>query len=413
MSYAYEFDDTSVGDVRFARENYATVHEALRMLRDELAGWNKRALDHGTATEPYKAEVDHLDMMIGWGADKLAEGLPHIVVNGISVGSRRYQKAALLLMVHKREHERTARAREGWPSGTLQALDAGIDGIRRLADAIQQEPSEVLSEILPQDNNAPSVGALPEWDIFVSHASEDKEDFARPLAEGLQARGLKVWFDEFTLTIGDSLRRSIDRGLSHSRFGVVVISHAFLRKDWPQKELDGLVAREVGGVKVILPVWHGITAEQLRACSPMLADKVATNSAHGLDHVIVEIARALSRDQQAPTAQVACRPLPATDVRVTLKGAGRSTNFVIENLGPGIVRNVGCELDTAALKESPIIESEWQEKLPVEVLRPGARVEMIAALADGTGTTFRMRWWWREDDGRVEERNEKVSLQSW
>jgi hypothetical protein len=100
-------------------------------------------------------------------------------------------------------------------------------------------------------------------------------------------------------------------------------------------------------------------------------------------------------------------------VRVTLKGAGRSTNFVIENLGPGIVRNVGCELDTAALKESPIIESEWQEKLPVEVLRPGARVEMIAALTYGTGTTFRVRWWWREDDGRVEERYEKVSLQSW
>jgi hypothetical protein len=156
MSCAYEFDDTCVGDVRFERENYATVHEALRMLRDELAGWNKRALEHGAATEPYKAEVDHLGMMIDCGADKLSEGLPHVVVNSISVGSRQYQKAALLLMVHKRERERTERAREGWPSGALQALNAAIDRIRRLADAIQQEPSEVLWEILPQDTKAPS-----------------------------------------------------------------------------------------------------------------------------------------------------------------------------------------------------------------------------------------------------------------
>ena len=143
MSYAYEFDETCVGDVRFVRENYATVHEALRILREKLAGWNKRALQHGAATEAYKAEVDHLDMMIDWGAEEFSKGLPYIVVNGISVGSRRYQKAALLLMVHKREHERTEMAREGWPSGTLQALDAAIDRIRRLADAIQQEPSEV------------------------------------------------------------------------------------------------------------------------------------------------------------------------------------------------------------------------------------------------------------------------------
>ena len=92
---------------------------------------------------------------------------------------------------------------------------------------------------------------MTRWDVFVSHASEDKEALARPLAEGLRARGLKVWFDEFTFTVGDSLRRSIDRGLAHC-----IISPDFLRK----KELDGLVAREVDGVKVILPVWHGITA---------------------------------------------------------------------------------------------------------------------------------------------------------
>lgn len=79
---------------------------------------------------------------------------------------------------------------------------------------------------------------------------------------------MKVWFDEFTLTVGDSLRRSIDRGLATSRFGVVVISPDFLRKEWPQRELDGLVSREIGGVKIILPVWHNIRAELIRKYSP-------------------------------------------------------------------------------------------------------------------------------------------------
>jgi hypothetical protein len=105
---------------------------------------------------------------------------------------------------------------------------------------------------------------MPVWDVFISHASEDKDDFVRPLAQGLDNRGLNVWFDEYTLTVGDSLRRSIDRGLAGCRFGIVVISPNFLHKEWPQRELDGLVTREIGGKKVILPVWHNISAEQIR-----------------------------------------------------------------------------------------------------------------------------------------------------
>src|ERR1700682_2844646 len=114
-----------------------------------------------------------------------------------------------------------------------------------------------------------------EWDVFISHASEDKASFVGPLATCLQEHGLRVWYDDFTLTVGDSLRRSIDRGLARSRFGIVVISPDFLKKEWPQKELDGLVAREIDGAKVILPVWHNLGAEEIRAYSPTLADRLA------------------------------------------------------------------------------------------------------------------------------------------
>lgn len=143
-------------------------------------------------------------------------------------------------------------------------------------------------------NLATSHSGNPEWDMFVSHASEDKEEFARPLAQALKDRGLRVWFDEFTLRVGDSLRRSIDKGLAHSRYGVVVISPAFLNKEWPQKELDGLMAREVDGRKVILPVWHNIDAATLRRHSPMLADRLATSSSKGLEQVINELLEAVT-----------------------------------------------------------------------------------------------------------------------
>lgn len=116
-------------------------------------------------------------------------------------------------------------------------------------------------------------------DVFISHASEDKDAIARPLADRLQKLGAKVWFDEFTLDVGDSLSRSIDRGLSASSFGVVILSKAFLGKGWPDYELRGLISREVGGKKVILPIWHDITRTDVQKFSPWLADKKALSTA--------------------------------------------------------------------------------------------------------------------------------------
>lgn len=113
------------------------------------------------------------------------------------------------------------------------------------------------------------------WDVFVSHASEDKDSFVRPLALALKSLGLSVWYDEFSLRIGDSLSGSIDRGLASSEFGLVIISPHFIEKHWPDYELRGLVAREVGEDRVILPIWHGVTRDQVLDFSPPLADKVA------------------------------------------------------------------------------------------------------------------------------------------
>lgn len=153
---------------------------------------------------------------------------------------------------------------------------------------VQYPKEDPISKTSP-DSTLRSVN----WDVFICHASEDKDAFVRPLAKKLGEQGLQVWYDEFTLLIGDSLRRSIDKGLANSRYGIVILSKHFFEKEWPQKELDGLVAREIGGKKVILPVWHGITRADVERYSPILADRVSCSSDKGLEYIVVELMRAI------------------------------------------------------------------------------------------------------------------------
>ena len=128
------------------------------------------------------------------------------------------------------------------------------------------------------------------YDLFICHASEDKESFVRPLAEALRRENVEVWYDEFSLELGDSIRASIDKGLRHSRFGVVVLSKAFFAKKWPQYELDGLAEREMAGRdKVILPIWHEITHDDVMQYSPPLAGRKAASSSTGISKIVEEI----------------------------------------------------------------------------------------------------------------------------
>lgn len=136
-----------------------------------------------------------------------------------------------------------------------------------------------------------------EYDVFISHASEDKDEFVKPLVEALHTAGYKVWYDEFTLKIGDSLRRSIDDGLKNSRYGIVVFSSAFFAKNWTQYEVDGLVTREMEGHKVILPIWHMVSKNQVQNFSPSLADKKAINSSLStIDEIVAQLAEVLDEE---------------------------------------------------------------------------------------------------------------------
>lgn len=129
-----------------------------------------------------------------------------------------------------------------------------------------------------------------DFDVFVSHASEDKDDFVRPLAEAMKESGLRVWYDEYSLSWGDRLRRSIDKGLASSKYGIVVLSPKFFEKEWPQRELDGLTAMELDdGRKRILPLWHNIDAAGIKRYSPTLGDVVGIPTGIGIPTIVTRL----------------------------------------------------------------------------------------------------------------------------
>jgi hypothetical protein len=144
-----------------------------------------------------------------------------------------------------------------------------------------------------------AAGKKYEYDCFISHASEDKEAVARPLAERLREARYRVWYDEFSLRLGDSLTESINRGLATSRYGVVILSPHFVEKEWPKHELAGLTALMLNGQLKLLPVWHEVGLAEVLAFAPPLADKVGVPTSFGMDRVIEDIIRAVEPEVEA------------------------------------------------------------------------------------------------------------------
>ncbi len=160
---------------------------------------------------------------------------------------------------------------------------------------LRQQPLSSVPSLVQDKEKEPFLGNTPEnvrqFDVFISHASEDKEDIVTPLAMALRNNGLIVWYDDFELKIGDSLRRKIDKGLANSRFGIVVLSKNFIKKGWTNYELDGIISKSVSGEQIVLPIWHNITKQEVIEYSPSLADKLARNTA---SNTIEEIAKEIA-----------------------------------------------------------------------------------------------------------------------
>jgi hypothetical protein len=183
--------------------------------------------------------------------------------------------------------------------GTLWAMPQFLDNARFCVAVLDRFEAflSVQSHLLSSNATLEPIASTPTRamrDVFISHASEDKAEIARPLAEALIKRGLSVWFDEYELTLGDRLRRKIEEGLKVSRYGVTILSENFFQKRWPQEELDALCALETE-TKKILPVWHRLSAADITRYAPLMADRIAVSTDKGVDAVADAIVRAVTR----------------------------------------------------------------------------------------------------------------------
>ena len=230
--------------------------------------------------------------------------------SGLPFGEQAFgeSKAEVVEFCHQQQHSlissmgNTVRQTFGPnnPSGMFDSLSQMI--VKEMSAMMGRLVSDLeirRDETILEDRRAKkayAAGLGKRWDVFISHASEDKEEFVRPLAKALEQSSLQVWFDETTIKVGDGIRESIDHGLSQSRFGVVVLSKHFFVKKWTKEELEGLSTREISGVKVILPVWHNITREEVAERSPTLAGRFAAQSKDGLEKVVRQLREAMGKD---------------------------------------------------------------------------------------------------------------------
>ena len=173
--------------------------------------------------------------------------------------------------------------RYGEPPKDMSAVDEYLADTGRAFTALNKRLKSDSKELRASDST---------FDVFISHASEDKDIFVRPLFAELAKRQIRVWYDEAEVKIGNSLRRSIDAGLTKSRFGIVILSPHFFAKKWTQHELDGIIERDMESKQFLLPVWYKMTHEELLKISPPLADRLAIDSSK---FSIAEIAEKLAK----------------------------------------------------------------------------------------------------------------------
>jgi hypothetical protein len=210
------------------------------------------------------------------------------------------------------------------------------------------------------------------FDVFICHATEDKDAVARPLAQSLSDAGVSVWYDEFSLELGDSLRRSIERGIAESRLGVVILSPRFFEKNWPQAELDGLFAKEMTGDKTILPVWHEIDRQEILTRSPILADRVAVSTADGLGPVTERILDVVRPDRSHRTTDGLTVSASPTSLRLHTAEWSVKTPVLVTNHSDSAVYNVGLKI---------AIEGNGVEAESVQIERDTKRTALEGMLA--------------------------------
>jgi len=272
------------GDLEIFRQNFSGI------VRNESRK-RELAIDDNELTSLLQSKRKHnffekLDLLIEYVTEESSNESEFVATNPTWDCSVVYgSPSEFVNLVKKGKEMRYFESEPGHPFH----LRLDVEGLKRLQLKATQRQSR-LSDTSGEEESR-------EWDFFICHASEDKTQAARQIADALIELSHKVWLDEYELTVGDSLRQKIDEGLSKSKFGIVILSPNFFKKKWPQAELDGMASREINGRKVILPVWHRVDAELVGRHSPLLAARLATKTELGIGKVVSDIKKAFEKSE--------------------------------------------------------------------------------------------------------------------
>ncbi|MEZ5086633.1 MAG: toll/interleukin-1 receptor domain-containing protein [Tessaracoccus sp.] len=134
-------------------------------------------------------------------------------------------------------------------------------------------------------------------DVFLCHAWGDRQGTAQELHDLLEGFGVSVWFSEKDVALGTSLVREIDKGLRMSHIGIVLATPNLLKslaaEGIADKELSALLATDR-----VIPVVHGISYDELRDESPLLASRSGLSTGEDtLEQVAVKIANAVRPEE--------------------------------------------------------------------------------------------------------------------
>jgi hypothetical protein len=141
--------------------------------------------------------------------------------------------------------------------------------------------------------------------VFLSHASEDKDQYVRPFAEELAKRGVTYWLDEAEIKWGDRITQRIDEGLGKAQYVIVFLSHSFLGKNWPESELRAALNKETtGGTIVVLPLILGDPSPIIDRY-PLLRDKVYLKWAEPLSSIVEQLVAVIPPPSVPSTGQKA------------------------------------------------------------------------------------------------------------
>lgn len=251
----------------------------------EIADLEKKKADYDKKAAAYRKKAANISISKNASVNTIKTNMRHIDdYNSTALKAEKLSADLQKKIAEKRQKRNVAAERlqreeiavkkkhEHITQQMMQSYESRIEELQSIVASATTIPAVHLVEEEEQD--------IPEYDVFVSHAWEDKADFVDEFVKELQTLGIRVWYDTSQIKWGDSMRKRIDAGLRKSRFGVAVLSPNYIKdgKYWTKAELDGLFQLDSIGGKVLLPIWHGLTKKEVMEYSPIIASRKAMNT---------------------------------------------------------------------------------------------------------------------------------------